>query len=226
MHILGESVEEIAKEKAGIIPENGKIVTDVELSQITSTAEKRNSKLVNPEDINFSDGKLSYGTKEFSIPIKGKFQRKNLEKAIKTVEELERLPESLGDALSELRCPGRMEVMEKNTKIILDGAHNASAIEKLLREYPEKFICVFNATETKNSDKMISLLEQKASKFIFTESDVKWSTEADKLGEKCSTEYEIEKNPVEAIEKARQIEKPVLVTGSLYLIGNIKKKIK
>ena len=222
---LGDSKEEIAGEKAGITPENGKIVTGEDLKPITETAKERGSKLVRPVKIEkLGDGMYRFHGREFSIPVKGDFQRQNLQNSITAIKELEGIPEDLEEALSDLRCPGRMERISHEPEIILDGAHNPAALEKVISDMPEDFVCVFNSIETKDSSQMIEILEEKASKFIFTKSSIDWSAEPSELQKKCSNKSEIIRDPTEAVKEAAKSGKPVVVTGSLYLIGEIKQK--
>jgi len=222
---LGDSKEEIAGEKAGIIPRNGKIVTGENLEQILETAERRSSEKVDPLTVEkLGDRKYQFRDKKFSIPVKGSFQKQNLQNSLTAVKELEGVPENLEKALSNLKCSGRMEKISENPEIILDGAHNPPALEKTISDMPEDFICVFNSIETKDSSQMIEILEEKASKFIFTESNIEWSAEPSDIQKKCSTESEIIREPVKAVKKAAKHGKPVFVTGSLYLIGELKQK--
>lgn len=222
---LGDSKEEIAAEKAGIIPQNGKIVTEENLKQITETAGRRDSEKIDPVKIGeLGNRKYQFQDKKFSIPVKGSFQKQNLQNSITAVKELEGIPENLEEALSNLKCPGRMEKISENPEIILDGAHNPPALEKVISDMPEDFICVFNSIETKDSSQMIEILEEKASKFIFTKSNVDWSADPLDIQKKCSTKSEIIREPVKAVKKAAENGKPVFVTGSLYLIGELKQK--
>ncbi len=222
---LGDSKEEIAAEKAGIIPQNGKIVTGESFNQIKETAGSRNSEKISPVKVQkLDDRKYQFQDQKFSVPVRGSFQKQNLQNSITAVRELEEVPEDLGEALSNLKCPGRMEKISQNPEIILDGAHNPPALEKLMSDMPEEFICVFNSIETKKYSNMIEILEGKASKFIFTESNIEWSADPLEIQKKCKTDSEIIREPVEAVREAARHGKPVIVTGSLYLIGELKQK--
>ncbi|MFB6241521.1 MAG: folylpolyglutamate synthase/dihydrofolate synthase family protein [Candidatus Nanosalina sp.] len=224
---LGETVEERAWELGGIIQSNPVVLGEM-LDTLIEIAEDRNAEILGKKVVDGNANTvLKFNGKGFQIPVRGSFQSENLGVALSAVEKLEEIPEDLGEALSGLECRGRMEVRDRNPLYIHDGAHNPSAVEKILQDLPEDFICVFNATKSKDYDKMISLLEQKASKFYFTESDVEWATEnAEKLAQETEIDYEIERDPEEAVRLARKeasLEVCVLVTGSLYLIGAIRK---
>lgn len=223
---LGDTIEERAREKAGIIHSNPVILGEMQETLI-EIAEDHGAELYGKKVVDGNANTLlRFEGDEFQIPIRGSFQSENLGTALSAVKELEKIPENIEKSLSDLECPGRMEVRDHNPLYIHDGAHNPSALEKTVEDFPEDFICVFNATKTKETGKMISVLEQKASKFYFTESDVGWVTEkAEKLAENCSIDYECEEDPEKAVEKAKNFagEKGcVVATGSLYLLGALR----
>lgn len=221
---LGETRDMIAREKAGILPENGPIVTRSDLDPITEKAEERESEIVRPEETRRNDRKLIYRDEKFSLPVRGSYQYENLELALKAVEKLEKLPDSLERSLSELSCPGRMEKVSEKPEIILDGAHNVAAVEKIIGDLPENFVCVFSSCQNKNYQEMISCLEMKASKFVFTRPDFRKLEEPGKLAQETSESYEVAEDLSEALETALSHGKPIVVTGSLYLVGEFKQR--
>lgn len=223
---LGETREERAYEKTGIIDD--KVVLGDMSEELIEAAEEKKAEIKGKRVLDGNaNTKLEYRDREFMIPVRGGFQRDNCGIAISVVEEIEEVPEDLTSAFEDLECPGRMEVKGRNPLYIHDGAHNPSAIRKIMEDLPESFTCVFNASKNKDIDEMISILEEKASKFYFTESNVeRFTRDAEELAEHASKEYEIQKDPVEAARKARKDtdrEGCVLVTGSLYLIGALQK---
>jgi dihydrofolate synthase/folylpolyglutamate synthase len=224
---LGETVDERARELGGIIHSNPVVLGEM-LDTLIEIAEDRGAEINGKKVVDGNANTLlKFDGKEFRIPIRGGFQSENLGVALSAVEKLEEIPDNLGAALSDLECRGRMEVRDQNPLYIHDGAHNPSAVEKILQDLPEDFICVFNATRSKDYGAMISLLEEKASRFYFTESDVEWATEdAEKLAAETEIDYEVEENPEAAVAEAKNEAADrsvsVLVTGSLYLIGALR----
>ena len=223
---LGEIREERAREKAGIIDD--KVVLGDMSEELIEAAEEKNAEIKGKYVLDGNaNTKLEYQDREFMIPVRGGFQKDNCGVAISVVEELEEVPEDLTSAFEDLECPGRMEVKGRNPLYIHDGAHNPSAVRKIMEDLPEEFTCVFNASKNKDIDEMITILEEKASKFYFTESNAeRFTRDAEELAEHASKKYEIEKDAVEAAKKARKETDRkgcVLVTGSLYLIGALQK---
>ena len=222
---LGETKEEIAVEKAGIIHGNPVVLGEMHETLIEE-AEAADSEIIGKKVVDGNANTyLKFEDEKFQIPVRGGFQSKNCGIALSAVEKLEKIPEDLNSAFEDLECPGRMDVRGRKPLYIQDGAHNPSAVKSIVEDLPEGFTCVFSATETKNYGEMISALEEKASKFYFTESDISWCEKPHKLAEECSTDYSIEKNPKDAVRKARkEVDKDgcVVVTGSLYLIGSLR----
>lgn len=224
---LGETREERAEELAGIV--DSSVVLGEMSEELIEASEEKDAKIEGKKVLDGNaNTKLEFEEQEFRIPVRGGFQKKNCGIALSIVEELETIPEDLEESFEDLECPGRMEVIGRKPLYIQDGAHNPSAIEEIMKDLPEGFTCVFNASKNKEVEKMISKLEEKASKFYFTESKVEWATqEAEELAKHTEKEYEIEKDPSEAVRKARkntERKRCVLATGSLYLIGALKEE--
>lgn len=220
---LGDSLQDIAREKAGIIPENGVLITASEMKEINQIASKRNTDKIKPEKVQRHRSDYSFNEKIFSLPIEGEFQKSNLETALATVKSVEDLPENLENSLSNLECLGRMEIIGEKPLYIQDGAHNPAAIEKIIEDLPEEFGCIFSAVESKDFESMIKILERKASKFYFTTSNVDRSLEPSELAGKTSIDHECLENPSEAESTALREQESVVAIGSLYLIGDLKK---
>ncbi len=224
---LGDTPEEIASEKAGIIPEDGKVVAGDRLETILEVAEERGAEVLEPQSVEEIGNSYLFDGKKFSIPVEGSFQKENLEVALRVIEELDRVPEYLETAFSDLECPGRMEVIDRMPTYIQDGAHNPAALRKILPDLPDDFICVFNALENKDLGEMVSVLEEKASKFYLTKSDFFLAEHPEKIASQVSIPYEVESDPEKAVELALEEagrDGSVVVTGSLYLVGNVKEK--
>ncbi len=224
---LGDTREERAKELTGIV--DSRVVLGEMSEELIEAAEDKDAKITGKKVLDGNaNTKLELDEEEFRIPVRGGFQKQNCGIAISIIKEIEKIPENLEEAFEDLECPGRMEVIGRKPLYIQDGAHNPSAIEEIMKDLPDGFTCVFNASKNKEVEKMISKLEEKASKFYFTESKVKWATkDAEDLAKHTTKEYEIEKKPGEAVRKARkETERDgcVLATGSLYLIGALKEE--
>lgn len=150
MQFLGNTVEDIAKVKAGIIKENSDVVVSNQgesiINVIESQAAVKNSKVVvanEPYNIKI-DGYITsfdYVTandKKLSVKISmmGAYQLINACTAIETLEILRSkgydiTDENIIEGMKNAKWPGRMEVVKEQPLIVIDGAHNPGAAVKL-----------------------------------------------------------------------------------------------
>lgn len=191
MAILGNTIEEITKAKAGIIKENMNTVMypqkDVTSIIAKTCREKKNTlHLIDLEDVkNYSFDKefqkFDYKNyKDILINLKGKCQVKNSLLAIETAEILKSKgydikEEALREGLKNVIHKARFEVLSKNPKVIFDGGHNEDAIKNLKDSinmyYPnEEKIYIVSILKSKDYKTVIKLLTKENEKdiFIFT----------------------------------------------------------
>ena len=145
---LGESVEEIAETKAGIIKSNSIVVSNPQVASVEQILRRRSD-----NDVFFVDGEFQltdakpdgYGTRftlkgifteypDIWMPIIGEHQAMNAATAIVAIEAF--LGRSIADevlraALADAITPGRLQVISKDPLVVLDGAHNPAGLESL-----------------------------------------------------------------------------------------------
>ncbi len=191
MHILGNTLPEIAYQKAGIIKENSNTVffaqtQDVNEVFIETCNDKNNElHLVNENDIkNYRyDKDFQYfdykNFKDIKINLKGNKQIQNASICIECIKILNNIgykvsEENIRKGLSTVIHKGRMEILNKEPLIIFDGAHNEPAIENLQNTVQmyyknmKKFYIV-SVLKRKDYEKMLKLLlEDKNATFILT----------------------------------------------------------
>ena len=219
MHHLGDSVEKIAYEKAGIIKENNDTVTaatDISLDVIKKEAKKLNSKLTS-----LSLNGLLYPQKNIETTLA---VWKIISQKIKTKE----MDLDGKEFLKSLQFPGRFQFL-KEQNILLDGAHNpAGAIElrKMLdKYYASKKIVYILGMLNKDFKSFIKNLIPKDSSVICIEPKSERAT-SKKLLYDYLTGYGYKaftcKDLKEAICTARKLDHDlVVITGSLYLVGEV-----
>jgi dihydrofolate synthase/folylpolyglutamate synthase len=193
--VLGNTVLEIAENKAGIIKEGGTLITATSDDDVyrlfRETCERVGSRIYRVgEDIRFQklgssyvgqrfrlDG-LSQTFEELTIPLMGDFQLLNAACAIGAVEALrfygtEVAVDSVVRGLSEVSWPGRLEVMERRPLVVLDGAKDVEAFralkEALLTDFKyERLVAVVSISSEKKIPEMIEQLAQVADRFVLT----------------------------------------------------------
>jgi dihydrofolate synthase/folylpolyglutamate synthase len=226
MDTLGATIEEIAWHKAGIIEPVTPVVAAVSdrtaLQVIAGEAHQQGADL------------------HRIIPTPGDFRRTNEATARLAVElldfDIDR--EDIEDGLSHDRLPGRAETVQTDPVAILDGAHNPQKIAALLqwlaREHGQTHpVTVCGFLEAKDTRAMLHALAQTSSTLILTEPiiDGKDPAGAEQLAEIAAEldftgPVHVETDPNAAVavglELARRTSQPLLVTGSLYLVGNVR----
>ena len=198
MEILGNSIEKISKEKAGIIKDKTPIVT-FEQSEpiiriIKETAEMRNAPLtiiknkdVDIIKINKHGSLFRYKKHKINLPLSGSHQVSNCLLAIKIAEIIiESIDlDKMKNAINNSRWPGRMEKLsDKN--LYYDVAHNYDGIEAMIESaityHPKKeLIGLFCIKGDKNINSICSLLREKFHKIIICQDKERYLLSVGKL---------------------------------------------
>lgn len=189
--LLGNTLEEITKQKSGIIKENSNTVFFKQTEEINKIIKNKcieknnNLHLIENEKIqNYRyDSKYQYFEyKEYEnleLILKGEKQIQNATICIECMKILNELgfnisEKSVREGLKTVIHKARMETLNKNPLIIFDGAHNAVAIENLqsnINKYYRDYnrIYIVSILERKDYKKILELLlKDKEAKFIFT----------------------------------------------------------
>ncbi|MCQ4726163.1 bifunctional folylpolyglutamate synthase/dihydrofolate synthase [Anaerotignum faecicola] len=255
MDYLGGSIEEIAYEKGGIIKEGCPVVlytqTDEVYNIIKSISDEKGSELyfVKDEGIHVISQNIN-GT-EFSIhneyidyenvkiKLLGDYQINNCAASLLVCRALQDAGVELSEnavlkGISKARWSGRMEIVEENPTVILDGAHNIDGIHMLaesLKKYfsDKKITLLVGILGDKEYEKMMDTLVPLASRIVLTEPNNSRKWDVDKLTETIS-KYQVETLREKDIEKAYNLAKSITAeedvlccAGSLYLIGELYK---
>ncbi|MDZ5605927.1 folylpolyglutamate synthase/dihydrofolate synthase family protein [Bacillus pseudomycoides] len=196
MHILGNTLAEIAYEKAGIIKSGVPVITGVQdeeaLEVIQKVAKGKNANLYelgkqfiavhqrSDEDGEHFDFSCPFASfEEVQISMKGSHQVGNAALALMGVMYLKTYlsflmeEEHICTGLSEAYWIGRFERLQGNPDVIIDGAHNPEGIASLVKtveaHYNDKNVIVlFTALGDKQLDNMVGQLETIADEMIFT----------------------------------------------------------
>jgi dihydrofolate synthase/folylpolyglutamate synthase len=201
--LLGETLEEIAENKAGILKKYTELITAVTQPNIKTLlqtiATQKQSKLtqididiqITPETISLEHQTFTVKTptqtlRHITTPMLGTHQQRNAACAIAAVEAAQRrgfqiTTEAIHRGLATVTWSGRFEVMEKDPLIILDGAKDAQAVKALVetvKEYlPNRRVhTIFGVSSDKDRQSMIQSLAEVTDQFILTEHRVKTRT--------------------------------------------------
>lgn len=193
---------------------------------------------INEKEILATGSKLEYMGIDFKTKVLGTYQISNICLAILALNEIIKNPDvqKIKSAVKELYFEGRMEVLKKNPLIIVDGAHNFEGL-RALRENVERlnlkdFNLVIGSMKDKNIIDHLEDIIKFSKRVIITKIDYERAMEpkefAKKLGE-YNKEIVITNSIEEACNFIRDEILPgekIIITGSLYLIGEFKKHLK
>lgn len=249
--ILGKSIQEIAKHKAGIIKENSNTIFIKQSDEINSIIEEKckikNTKLhaINKEEIkNYSEEdnlqKFDYKNyKNIEINLKGKQQLNNAAEVLECINILkekgyEISEEQIRKGLKTVIHRARFEKISDNPLIIFDGGHNENAINNLKENINNYFtnykkVFIVSILKTKDYKTIIkNLCEDKESIFIFTSgNDNKRYVSKDKLykeAKKYLNDINMYKeNLKDAVNIAKKAysDRAILIIGSFYVYKTI-----
>ncbi len=253
--LLGETIKQIAFEKAGIINDQSIVLlgdTNPEVvGSVEDVCKSKNVKLylldnlvkLNDEmlghEIVWAIKSISNKTYKTNLGLKGYEQGRNACLAIAMAEIVDdNLDETkIENALSQVYLPGRLEVVDNNPLILFDGAHNPSSMQALvdnlkLFDYA-KIIWVCGMMKDKDRNKMFSILGPKVNAVITTKilSNPVRSSLSSEL-KQFALQYCDNVHSCDDFGQAYELAKKlahendlILVAGSLYLIGDAKKYI-
>jgi dihydrofolate synthase/folylpolyglutamate synthase len=231
---LGNTLAEIASEKAGIIKPGVPVVTAANgaeaLKVIVDTAWENNSPLTR---INFAETKIPPLDK-IDLPLLGEHQRLNAALAIATARVLDpNLPvseDSIRVGLSQVQWPGRLQQIKTKSDqtILLDGAHNPSGAlalrEAIAKNFPKKKpTLILGVLQDKEWSSICEILAPLAEKLFVVPVSSSRTTAPEELERVIrqtnpAAKTEVSSSLARALELSAQ-ESFIVITGSLYLIG-------
>ncbi|WP_144905377.1 dihydropteroate synthase [Halobellus captivus] len=247
--LLGDTVEEIARDKAQVAPANAPLVTAAdgaaldairELTEVITVGGDADPDGSGPDVVAWETGMRSAvesdvtiagpdWTVETQLPLLGSHQACNAGVAAALARQIADVDtETIAVGLRSVIWPGRFEILSTEPMIVLDGSHNPGAAETLaalLDRYTyDDLHLVFGAMADKDHDEMVAPLPSIETAYA-TRPDLDRSADpevlADVLAERAGSVRTIP-SVAEATEQAIDAAGPddfVLVTGSLYAVA-------
>ncbi|HVD47227.1 MAG TPA: Mur ligase family protein [Candidatus Limnocylindria bacterium] len=246
---LGDTIEQIAREKAAIIKPGNHVITGCEgvaLEIVEDHARRAGSTIwrlgreimLESKSRGWNGHTLAvtgpgFEHSDLSLPLVGDYQPSNAALAVAAAE-------ALGDAtndavrlgLASTIWPGRLQLIAKRPRVILDGGHNPAAMTKsgaALRRLigHERLVTVFAMLRERDPVQLLAALRTlDPGAAVFTEpgSAAGHAISSDQLAAIYGGGAESVKPAQAALERAKELAGPagnVLVCGSLYLVGEI-----
>lgn len=236
---LGETLEQIAAEKAGIIKSAEPVVIgpDVDYDVVREHA---GSRMYMTQHLVRDARPLGGGYFELDVttPIRqyrnlrpalpGRHQLDNVIVAIRAGECLKLTREEIERGVNTAVWPGRLERIPGAPTFLLDGAHNDMAMralcDTLAEFYPGGVPMIFGCMADKNYEAMLARLRPLVRTMIFTRVEGSRAKDPEEL-QALWPEAHVAQSPQEAVTFARLQSRPddtVVVCGSLYLIGEVR----
>jgi len=231
---LGDTLDKIAYQKAGIIKNNGLVISYPQkleaMTVLENVAKEMSAELhfMNKDNVDvisesefgsiFNYRRNEEHIEDIKISMIGDYQIYNASLAITTLTILreKRLIKISDDeilkGLAKTKWKGRLEVLKKKPTFLIDGAHNVQGINHLKKALElfsyKKLILGIGILKDKDVDHMIETLIPLANKIVVTEVDMPRKLDAEILAEKISKynkEVYIEKDIKKAIDKSIEI---------------------
>jgi len=250
--ILGDTIEKIAFEKAGIIKNDSKvflgIMPEEAYNVFSKTADDKNCSRFFLKDFIRQDEhclKLKLSNKEYTIystPLQGKHQIVNAALAVKTFssvmneENQNVLNRGISKVVENTGIQGRYEVYKEKPRIIFDSAHNPDGVRIFLNEFKTIYrkynrrSIIFTALKDKAVVEMISMLSPFFTDFYVTTVNNERALKIEELTRMCR-QMGIKSKPlpepapfISEFEQGDQ-DDCLVILGSMYLLGELKEKI-
>lgn len=247
---LGPTMADIARAKAGIIKEGGRVVSyggNPEADEvIAAVCRARNASLCQPDfsaivpgDFSLEGQTFSYkGWRGLRIPLVGAYQMNNAAVVLETVEVLRQRGWSVSDeavrqGLADTRWPARFEVLRRDPVFIVDGGHNPHGIrataESLRRLFPgRKITFVTGVMADKDVEHILGLIVPLADQFFTVRPDNPRAMDAGELAariEAMGAKATACASVRDGVDRAIQAEGPhgvACALGSLYMSGEVR----
>lgn len=247
--VLGETIEEIAAQKCGIIKSGSVVVTspqDVKaMNVIKTTCTEKNVQLIQSENLNvqvksesLSGTALSYNGADLTLNLLGSHQVENAGTALAAIEVVKKhfeiSDENIINGFANTTNPARFELLSRSPYIILDGAHNPdgiSALRDALKKYfdNKNAVLILGMLSDKDSKNSVRILKGLFDAVYTVPVNNPRTLSAEDLAEECA-EYFDDVKAFDSVFKAfdtacklcESEDKILVIAGSLYLAGEIR----
>jgi dihydrofolate synthase/folylpolyglutamate synthase len=230
---LGETLREIAFEKAGIIkPHTPVVIGEYKketISVFQEIAKNNNTELFFAEDM----------VKDYSTDLLGDYQRINVKTAVQTIKLIsgelfnitdKELVKGLQNVVKNTGLKGRWQILDLNPKIICDIAHNKEGLihimNQLKKESYDDLHIVLGVVIDKNLDSILPLFPKKAS-YYFCKPDIPRGLDAEELKQKAfdfhliGKMYESVKLALQAAKQKASNKDLIYVGGSTFVVAEL-----
>lgn len=251
MQFLGDTLEKIAAEKAGIFKSGVPIISSqqkIEVKKVLEDkAKERGCKIyfsknndINIKKVDLSEDKLlrnfEYKNVEYTTKLIALYQPQNASIAIDTAKLIQDqfrqiTNESIKNGIANTKWGARFEIISKRPMVILDGGHNIQGVHALIDSLTDvfdvkKFVFVMGVLADKDYEDMVKIVAPYAKKVYTITPPNPRKLFAEDLA-KCFTKYGVDAIPCETSDAISQAKKEtsesdvIVAFGSLYSISKL-----
>ena len=227
MNLLGNSLKQIAIEKAGIIKEKTPVLIGRKQIETETVFEEKASQK------NTSVFYAKQNEVKFNVP---NYQKENINTSISAIKILDwkisnqEINDGIKNVNQNTGLRGRWETLSKNPKIICDTGHNVDGISNIISQLKQikfnKLHIVFGTVNDKKINDILSLLPKDA-KYYFCKAKIDRALNADKL-KSIANEYKLIGESFESVEKAllnaknnAKKEDLIFIGGSTFVVAEV-----
>lgn len=248
---LGDTIEKIAAEKAGIIKKERPVVYGGDCMSAKKVIEDRAERL--EADFYFASADMLTnvrcslegctfdfaGMHDLFVPLPGKYQPSNIATALITVgalrkEELNISDEAVREGLKRVYWPARFEILCRDPLMIYDGGHNPqglrACIDSVKQFFGDKKVNILSGIMAdKDVDEMIDIMQEAArNAFTVTPDNPRalssrdYAAAFEKHGIKAQAFDTVEEGVKAALEASKRDNVPLIAVGSLYMYEQVR----
>jgi len=246
--LLGETIPEIAREKAAIIKPGNRAVTGAAepgLSEVRARAAQVGATLTVGADVPFTGNSAGmrgvvvdsvFDGRPIAVqaPLRGAFQVANIATAVAVCDALRATGFALdagavARGCATVRWPGRMDWIDGDPPLLIDGAHNPAGMAAMVASARElvggrRRVAIFAAMRNKDVESMAAGLSELTREIVVTAPAVERATPPADLAGLFDPPAEVAADVKTALDRARRLagrDGVVVVCGSLYLAGEV-----
>lgn len=232
-NLLGDTIEKIAIEKAGIIKEETCVIIGRKQKETISIFNKI-AKEKNAEILFAEEHSLGYNS-----DLKGNYQIENINTCISSIRQLQKqgwrileqnIKNGISNCASNTKILGRWQVLNKNPLTICDTAHNKDGIKQIVTQFSKikynNLHFILGMVNDKNLQEILSILPKKAI-YYFCKADIERGFDENLLEKKCEKFqligncYPSVRSALESAKINAKKEDLIFVGGSTFVVAEI-----
>lgn len=251
--ILGDTIEQIAGEKGGIIKKSSKVFLGrlpfkaenvlIDISRDLGTEVFKVADYTNEQkgSLGYVSPLLTFDSIE--TPLRGIYQKYNASLAILVLSEAlgivnpELITKGINNVIKNSGIQGRYEIYSESPRVIFDSAHNKEGIDSFLTAFGEEArnygskVLLFGAMRDKAIEEMLQSLNPFFDEIRFNSIDYQRAATVDDLAfiaRKLGLRFKMENSGADYILDFLRTHGPsdcLVVLGSMYVLGEIKKQL-